>query len=146
MRKLSWVDDLSTRKRRSISLSARATPVLRHSLTSFLFIAEQEGFSNFWVERSFTQVQFAHWGKWKYFMCIMLYHITYKINANVNPWSKNTWRININCNRYLWFKIRFEIPCRSFVESKSAFTCLSRSLKRQNFGKHFMYIILYHIF
>ena len=69
---LTCVDDLSAQKRRSISKSPRATPVLRHSLASFLYIAEQEGFSNFWVERSSTQVMFAHWGKrrlWQFAVC-----------------------------------------------------------------------------
>ena len=41
------VDDLSTQKRQSISQSPRAcSQVLCHSLTSFLFITEQEGFSD----------------------------------------------------------------------------------------------------
>ena len=44
-RRMGDWDDLSTQKRRSISQSPQATPVLRYSLTLFLYISEQEGFS-----------------------------------------------------------------------------------------------------
>ena len=44
---LTCVDDFSTQKRQSISQSPRACSlVLCHSLTSFLYITKQEGFSD----------------------------------------------------------------------------------------------------
>ena len=67
---LTCVGNLSTQKRRSISQSPRATSVLRHLLTSFWYIAEQEVFSSFWVQTYSTRnIQFSS------LFSYMLWHI-----------------------------------------------------------------------
>ena len=58
--KLTCVDDFWTQTLRPISQSPLATSVRHHLLTSFgRIIAEQEGISIFWVQRSSTQVNFV---------------------------------------------------------------------------------------
>ena len=79
---LTCVDDLSTQNQHSISQSPRTGPVLRQSLTYFLCIAEQEGFSSLVIHAGYVCalekiVDFAR------FLCVAAAILSYQYTSHV---------------------------------------------------------------